>query len=111
MSGNELNNTLKGGSGDATLWGGDYGDDLLIGGSGSNTFVYALGNGKDMIRGANSGDLVRFDGLTLDDISSARINGNAIAIDFNDGGSLQVTGSTDVAFSIGGEKYTAAQLN
>ncbi|MBQ6005136.1 MAG: alpha/beta fold hydrolase [Selenomonadaceae bacterium] len=110
LAGNELNNTLKGGYGDATLWGGDYGDDLMIGGSSRNTFVYALGNGNDRIQNANSGDVVRFDGLTLDDISSARTVGNYTAINFTDGGSLQVTGSADVAFSIGGEKYTAAQL-
>ena len=43
--------TLMGGQGTTSLWGGSAKGDLLIGGSGENTFFYGAGDGKDTVTG------------------------------------------------------------
>jgi Ca2+-binding RTX toxin-like protein len=51
------NDTLSGGKGNDSLWGG-AGDDSLYGGAGNDTFVYKAGEGKDKIFDYASGDVV-----------------------------------------------------
>ena len=46
--GNSLTNVILGGAGDDSIWGGK-GNDTLQGGDGSDVFVYANGDGKDVI--------------------------------------------------------------
>ena len=108
MAGNELNNVIMGGSGNNTLWGGTYGDDVLIGGIGRNTFIYSFGNGNDRIQNANDGDKIILDDITLDQIKDTNITANRVAINFTDGGSLIVEGSADVTYQLGdGTKLSA----
>ena len=90
LAGNDLDNTIQAGLGDASLWGGTGGDDLLIGGDGTNTFFYANGNGSDTVSGVNDGDIVYLSGVTLENIIGADFTDSAVAVKFSDGGQLTV---------------------
>ena len=107
LAGNDLDNTILAGDGNASLWGGDDGDDLLIGGNGQNTFYYNLGNGNDTIQNANDGDIVDLTNITPDEISSTKIISTGVTINFVDGGQLNVAGTAAVDFRINGETYAA----
>lgn len=53
LSGGSGSDTLRGRGGDDTLSGGT-GDDVLYGGSGNNTYVFNIGDGRDIITPENS---------------------------------------------------------
>ncbi len=106
LAGNDLNNTIYGGSGSNSLWGGNGGDDLLVGGAGKNTFFYT--NGNDTISGANDGDSVILSGVTLEQIAGTNITAGGVEINFKDGGSLQIDGTADVTYQLAdGSKFSA----
>lgn len=108
LAGNDLDNRIFAGQGDASLWGGNGGDDLLIGGAGKNTFFYTNGNGSDTIANAHDGDEVILSTVTLDQIASANITGDAVAINFTDGGSLQVNSNANVTYQLAdGSQFSA----
>ena len=54
IHGNELKNSIIGGSGDDTLYGGE-GNDTLKGGNGKDVFVYSDGDGNDVITDYTAG--------------------------------------------------------
>lgn len=102
MAGNELANTIVGGTGTASMWGG-YGNanDVMVAGTGHNEFYYEIGNGNDTIVGTNEGDIIHL-GATLDqiDFDGTYMEGSAIVVKFTDGGQLNIeNSSTDVNFS------------
>ena len=112
MAGNELANTIIGGYGTASMWGG-YGNanDVMIAGSGHNEFYYEMGNGNDTILGTNEGDIVHL-GATLDqiDFDGTYMEGSSIVVKFTDGGQLNIENSTnDVTFSF--DDGTAIKAN
>ena len=109
LVGNEYDNTIIAGQGDSSLWGGSStSNDLLQGGKAHNTFFYCNGNGRDTIDGANNGDDVILDGITLDQISRADIYANSVLINFNNGGSLTIRGTTEVIYQLAdGSRYSA----
>ena len=108
LAGNDLDNRIFAGQGDATLWGGSGGDDLLVGGTGKNTFYYLQGNGSDTIANAHDGDIVYLSTVTLDQISGTSITGDAVSINFKDGGSLQVNSNANVTYQLAdGSKFSA----
>ncbi|MBR1647279.1 MAG: hypothetical protein IJ685_10960, partial [Selenomonadaceae bacterium] len=111
LAGNDLDNTIIAGNGDASLWGGNTGNDLLIGGDGQNIFFYEFGNGNDTIQNLNDGDIVELAGLTLDEISSTKITSTGVTINFVDGGQLNVEGTSQIDFRINGETYAANHEN
>ena len=53
--------TLFGGAGNDSLWGG-LGNDTLWGDAGKDTFIYASGEGKDVIYGFDNNDLLKITG-------------------------------------------------
>jgi len=106
LAGNDLDNTILAGDGGSSLWGGNLGDDLLIGGAGKDNFFYAFGNGSDTI-GATDGDVINLAGVTLNEIISTEIAQGSVTLNFADGGRLNVEGSTAVEFALSGEKYFA----
>lgn len=55
------NDILKGGAGNDSLWGG-AGNDSLWGDAGNDTFIYASGEGKDVIYGFENNDLLKITG-------------------------------------------------
>ncbi len=112
LAGNDLDNTIFAGKGDSTLWGGNLGDDLLVGGAGKNTFFYTNGNGNDTIQGANNGDVVNLAQVTLEQIASSSITADAVTLNFKDGGSLQVNSAADVTYQLAdGSKFSANRAN
>ena len=101
LAGNELSNTIIGGTGSNSLWGGYSSEnDTMIGGSGHNEFYYEQGNGNDKIQGAHDGDIIHLGG-TLEQINydGTTINSNGIVLQFNDGGTLSIDGNAQVSFS------------
>lgn len=113
LAGNDYNNSIYGGAGDTSLWGGNFGDDLLVGGTGKNTFYYALGNGADTIQGAKEGDVIDLTGVTIADVEAgvalgiSKIDETGVSIGFATGGTLRVDGTAaNVDYVVQGETYT-----
>lgn len=108
LAGNDFDNTICAGDGDSSLWGGNSGNDVLIGGKGESIFFYAFGNGNDSVAGANDGDNVVLADISLQQIANTTITDNSVIISFVDGGSLIVEGNSNVAFQLAdGSKYLA----
>jgi Ca2+-binding RTX toxin-like protein len=109
LVGNANDNTIIAGKSDASLWGGfSPADDLLIGGNSHNTFFYCNGNGHDTIQGTNNGDSVILSDISLNQITGTKITADAVSIDFINGGSLQINGSSDITYQLAdGSKFFA----
>lgn len=106
LAGNNLDNTITAGSGNSSLWGGNLGDDLLVGGEGKNTFYYTLGNGNDTISGVNDGDIVDLTGVSLESIIGADFTNNAVALNFIGGGKLTVNeNGKDLGFVVADKTF------
>ena len=102
-----LTNKITAGSGGSSLWGGAGStSDTLIGGGGEDIFFYASGNGKDTIQKATSADTVNLLGMSLENISSAKITSSGVNLTFSDGGSLKVSGQAG-NFNLNGQIYHA----
>ena len=106
-----VSNSIHAGSGGSSLWGGNGGDDTLVGGDGYDEFFYTVGNGNDIIQNAASNDIVNLLGVSLGQISDAFVNESAVTLKFVDGGSLRVEGNTNVGYALGGLTYAANQSN
>ena len=109
LAGNELNNSIIGGTGSNSLWGGYSSEsDTLVGGAGQNTFFYGTGNGRDKIQNAHAGDEIILDDITLDQIAEANITAGGVILNFTDGGSLTIDGTADVTYQLAdGSRYSA----
>lgn len=109
LVGNEFDNTILAGHSDSSLWGGfTSSNDLLVGGNSRNTFFYCMGNGNDNIQGTNDKDFVILADVSLDQIIETSITADSVSIRFNDGGSLQIQGTSDVTYQLAdGSKYSA----
>ena len=106
LAGNELDNEIYAGNGDASLWGGNGGDDLLVGGTAQNIFFYTLGNGNDTVTGVNNGDSVILSGVKLEDIIDADFTNNSLSLYFSDGGKLTVNeNGKNVNFVVGDQTF------
>ncbi|MBE8953007.1 MAG: hypothetical protein SR1Q7_07680, partial [Quinella sp. 1Q7] len=106
LAGNDLDNVIYAGTGATSLWGGNGGNDLLVGGAGADNFYYAAGNGSDTIDNAGGNDVVNFVNLTLADITIDTITSSAVAFNFSDGGKLTVNDNgSGVSFKVDGATY------
>ena len=97
------NDILKGGAGNDSLWGG-AGNDTLWGDAGKDTFIYANGDGKDIIYGFENNDMLKITGTF-----SASYNKSKKEIAFKVGSTasaitLKDFGSTS-SFNINGTNY------
>ena len=111
MAGNSLDNKIIAGEGNASLWGGNGGNDLLQGGAGQNNFYYVIGDGYDTINGINDGDIVNL-AVTLEMIASTNITADFAAINFTDGGSLRINGTADITCRLAdGSEYSTDRTN
>ncbi|MBR2733287.1 MAG: hypothetical protein IKD80_03435, partial [Selenomonadaceae bacterium] len=90
------NDCIKGGTGNDSLWGG-AGNDSLWGGDGKDKFFYSKGDGKDVIFGFESGDLLQITGTF-----SASYNSSKKEIAFK-------VGSTANAITL--KEFTATTFN
>jgi Ca2+-binding RTX toxin-like protein len=102
LYGEEGDDALYGGSGNDSLSGGDgndvldggFGNDSLDGGRGSDTYVFRKGAGNDTITNGvyndttpNKLDVIRLEGLTIDDVSIRR-DGDDLLIQVRETGEL-----------------------
>ena len=88
------------------MWGGK-GDDYLEGGTAGDTFIYALGDGNDVIRNAGEGDLIFLSDISLEQILSTNISEESVAFNLSDGGSINVTGAGELYQLADGSRYSA----
>lgn len=89
--GNSEDNIIRGASGRQTLDGRD-GNDVLTGGTGADTFVFAKGDGSDLITDLGTDDIVRLNGYSLTSFDQLLDNitqeGANLRLDLGDGESL-----------------------
>ena len=109
IGGDNSNNQMYAGEGAASLWGGNGGDDVLVGGEGYTEFVYAVGSGNDVVQNSTSNDMVNLLGVSLEQITNVDVNIGEVNINFADGGSLKVEGNTGVGYKLGDAVYTVNQ--
>ena len=77
---------IKGGEGNSSLWGGEgMADDTLIGGTGSERFLFGKSEGNDIIDGAGDNDTIDLYNITLSDITSVDASASNLAVSFNNG--------------------------
>ncbi len=109
LVGNDSDNVIYAGQGDASLWGGaSASNDELIGGGGKNTFFYCNGNGNDVIKSNGVNDTVILADVMAENLASGNITANSVTINLTDGGSLTVNGTTDVTYQLAdGSQYSA----
>ncbi|MBE8953605.1 MAG: calcium-binding protein [Quinella sp. 1Q7] len=101
ISGGKGADKLYGDAGNDTLYGG-AGNDSLWGGAGNDTFIYTRGDGKDVISGFESGDL-----LQITDAFTASYNSSKKSIAFKVGSgsvTLKNFGST-TTFHVNDDTY------
>ena len=87
ITGTAYNDKINGGDGDDSLIGGK-GNDSLWGGNGADTFLYAEGDGRDIIFGFDNADLLEITGFSDSDSVTGATSGNDFIIS---------VGSTEVA--------------
>ena len=109
LAGNEFDNLIIGGVGENSIWGGyASSNDTLVGGSGQNTFFFALENGHDVIQNAHDGDLISLEDIYLENIARADITSGGAVIELTDGSRLEVQSSAAVDYRLqDGTTYTA----
>ncbi|MGD9862157.1 MAG: choice-of-anchor I family protein [Pseudodonghicola sp.] len=109
ISSDQGNDQLFGGAGDDSLFGrkgadvlnGGTGDDTLRGGAGADTFVFALGDGDDVIVGLNRNDKIDLSatGLEFADLTITHTGGAHYTVEYGDLGdtiALTLTGGNPV---------------
>ena len=117
LAGNQTSNIILGGANVNFIWGGsDFVNDILVGGTGENLFVYGKYEGNDSIINAASADTILLHDVSLSDIVATASDGNTVGILFNTGNVLTVTGtssaSADIKLADGSEfwySYTSRQ--
>ena len=99
--GNAGNDKLYGSNGNDTLVGGT-GNDTLWGDAGADTFIYASGDGNDIILGFDDKDTLTLD--NLDFAASYNKKYGTVTLAFDEG-SVKLKNSTATAFHINDDTY------
>lgn len=102
LSGSAGNDKLYGQNGNDTLWGG-AGNDTLNGGTGADTFIYNSGEGKDVISDFDNSDMLQITGTF-----SASYNSSKKTIAFKVGSTasaITLKNFTATTFNINGDSY------
>ena len=95
------NDKLYGGAGKDTLTGGK-GDDSLWGNAGADTFIYAKGDGNDVIFGFDDNDTLTIDNLKFTSSYSSKDKSVALAFD---NGSITLKNFTATTFHVNDDIY------
>ncbi|WP_331376924.1 endo-1,3-1,4-beta-glycanase EglC [Sinorhizobium chiapasense] len=95
--GNDADNIITGGSGSQTL-DGSAGNDVLRGAGGADIFAFTRGNGSDLITDFNFDDIVRLEGYGFTSFSQVQANlrqeGANLRLDLANGESLVFANTT-----------------
>ncbi|WP_209091329.1 family 16 glycosylhydrolase [Agrobacterium tumefaciens] len=95
--GNALDNIITGGSGSQTIDGG-AGNDVLIGGGGADTFVFTSGNGTDLVMDFSANDTIRLNGYGVTSfdqlVASATQQGDNLWLNFSNGEAVVLARTT-----------------
>lgn len=110
ITGSSNNDTIISGGGPSSLWGGK-GNDYLAGGESGDTFIYALGDGNDVIQNAGEGDLIFLSNISMEQILSANIAENSVALSLSDGGTINISGTGEIYQLANGSRYSADHEN
>ena len=105
LAGNSISNTIYGGSGNSSLWGGyENVDDTLVGGAGAEMFWYGKYDGYDVVSNAGSSDIVNLYDVNLSEITAADVTAGQVVLRFNTGTALVVKDNDNVTptFQLGG---------
>lgn len=92
-----VSETIIGGKGDNSLWGGAGSSNDTLKGSttGTSTYYFGQGDGNDVITNSSSDDKVLLYNVTLNDIADINNStANQLKFTLNDGSTLTVTGMT-----------------
>ena len=84
--------SLIGGAGDTTLWGGVEGNDTLKGGSGATTYYFGVDEGNDVITNTKSTDKVLLYSVADADVASSSLSGSTMTITLTSGDTLTIQG-------------------
>ena len=99
LSGNGVANSIIGGVGTSSLWGGVGNvSDTLTGGNGADMFWYGKNDGADFINNAAENDTVNLYDVGLNDIDFSRLNitSSQIEVSFTTGGTLNINNNTNL---------------
>ena len=108
LAGNELDNIIMGGSGLNSIWGGyGYNNDVMIGGTGQNTFFFAFVNGNDTVQNAHNGDVIDLSTVELKYITGTAISAEGTAIALIDGSVLEVQSNAAIDYKTADGTYVA----
>ena len=107
VAGSAIAETITGGSGSASLWGGaGQVADVLKSTTGSTTtFFYGLGNGSDSVSGS-SGDTVNLFDINLSDVTAAEIKNSQVIFTTSANDTVTVSGAQTFQLA-DGSKWTA----
>lgn len=109
--GASTNESIVGGKGDNSLWGGvTNASDTMKGGTGYNEFFFGKDEGNDVITDSKNTDKVVLYNVVSTDLASAAVSGKDMVISLTDGSSLTIKNYTTKGastFQMGdGSKYT-----
>ena len=114
--GNSNSNSIKGSSGQSTIWGGGYGNDTLTGGSNRDQFWYD-GKGNDVVTNFSAGSSTTSDVVVLAEGSLSNISrsGSTVSVNMSSGSSmqLQTDSSSDdsiILYSVDGSNIRKAKI-
>ena len=101
IEGGDGRDVLIGGAG-ADVFIGGTGNDVLYGGGDGDTFVFALGDGQDVVKGFDAAtDAMVLSGVTAGDVS-ARAWGNGTLVEYGDQGDrIVLSGTAFESFDLG----------
>ena len=105
LFGGTVNDILIGGKGNDSFWGHTINDAFIYSGgnAGNDMFIYAKGDGKDVIYGFDNNDTLTLDNLDFT-ISYSKKN-KAVTLKFDDGGSITLKDFTTTTFHINSDAY------
>lgn len=106
-----LNNQIFANAAGSSLWGGrGNSNDDLYGNLGFDEYIYSYGNGTDNVFQTGNEDTVNLLNISLEQIVSAGITDNGVNVQFNDGGSLNISGQVG-SFKLGEQTFHADYQN